>query len=389
MNLEILLYLGILLFSAKILGEISQRLKMSSMIGEIAAGIILGPIAGIVHVSADLAEFAIFGILFMMFLVGLSIRFSDAKEELGKGSVLAFTGMGLSLLTGVVAGLLINNIAVGLVIGVSIISTSTYIAFRSLKDMGEFKDKLGKVVLSVGMMDQLASIFILSLMSLWISSVYDMPAIAMISGGVFVLMAFLLLAGSGIFFKAFSGLKRLNDAEVLIIIPLVLVFMLSFISEYMHIAAAVGAFLAGLAVSQTPFTESIIMPKIKTIAFGLFVPIFFAYSGVIADLSIFLDPYMLGLIVFIVAGGILAKVIGCGYLGRIFRFSWKDRQILGAVMSQRGEYSIVIAQLAIAAAIIDAKIYTVILSFVLITVIAMPAVLAGLRRIDTAMGRSF
>src|SRR3989338_11588659 len=91
LEVQVLLDIAIILIAAKILGEIAQRLKFSSLVGEVIAGLVVGPLLGIVHPSALLSQVASFGILFLLFLIGLNTKFDEFKKDIYRGSFLAAT----------------------------------------------------------------------------------------------------------------------------------------------------------------------------------------------------------------------------------------------------------------------------------------------------------
>ncbi len=385
----ILLNLGILLLSAKIFGEIAERFRVSSMVGEIVGGIIVGPLLGFITPSSGLQEFADFGIIMLMFLIGLSTKFEDAKQEIYAGSALALVGMGLSFIVGVAVGyFLLENLLIGIILGASIISTSTAITMRSLMDLGEFKDRVGRLSLSIDIADEVVAILTLTLLSTWVA--IGSVEIWKVFGLFFAVIGFfviILTAASKFFSKFLSALHRIKDEQIMLAAPLVLVFFVAFFSEHVSIAAITGAFLAGMAMSQTPFTESIIIPKVKVLAFGFFVPIFFAYSAVILDISVFLNPALLTVLAVLVIGGILAKLIGCGLFSRLFSVNDREQRLIGAGMIPRGEYSIIIAQFALAAAIITQQIYTVVIAFVMVSILVTPIFLRAFKHSRTHIPR--
>src|SRR3989338_7401444 len=115
----LLLELGIILLFAKFFGMVAKKLKTSALVGEIVAGIIAGPILGIVHPSLSLEFFSLLGIMLLVFLIGLETNFKEVKKNIYIGSSLAITGSVLTFLGGLAAGIvLFNDIQTGIVIGV-------------------------------------------------------------------------------------------------------------------------------------------------------------------------------------------------------------------------------------------------------------------------------
>ena len=146
-------------------------------------------------------------------------------------------------------------------------------------------------------------------------------------------------------------------------------FIIAFVSEHIGVAAVTGAFLAGMAMSRSDMKESIIEKKINMLG-AFVVPLFFAYSAITFNVSAFFSYFWL--IIALVAVAVFTKSFGCSFVSRYFGFRGVERRILGFGMVPRGEYSIITAQLAMAAGIIAAPIYTVVISFVLMTIIVTP-----------------
>ena len=170
MNVEILFAIGILLLFAKIFGEITERLKMGSLIGEVMGGLVAGPLLGIVTPDPFIAELAGFGILFFLFLVGLQVKFDDVKGNIYSSSFLAVMGAGLSFLAGFVVGYIVfNDALIGAVIGMALTATSDVVPIRSLMDIGELHTKLGKMVVAINLADDVIAILSMSILTTFLS----------------------------------------------------------------------------------------------------------------------------------------------------------------------------------------------------------------------------
>lgn len=375
MDVSILLSIALILLFAKIFGEIAERMKVSALVGEIFAGILLGPILLWVTPSEILAEVAGFGILFLLFLIGLETNFDHVKKEIYPGSYLSIAGCGLSFVFGFLTGLFIfNSFDIGLFLGFAILSTSTAITIRSLSNIGEFKTKLYNIALAIDMADEVIAILAISLLTAYFT--YGGIMLWEIAAMFFAILGFMLLiitVGSKFIGRCLRAFQTLRDEQIIVAISLVIVFLVSFASENVGIAGVTGAFLAGIAMSKSHLTEPIIIPKMKIIGYGFFIPLFFAYSAVLMDLGALFTSW--DLILLLVVLGLIGKLVGVGVLSRIFRFRGREQAALGISMLPRGEYSILIAQIALGAAIITAELYTVVIAFVLITIIMTPILL--------------
>jgi Kef-type K+ transport system membrane component KefB len=375
LDVVLLLDIALILIFAKILGEIAERLHVSPMVGEVIAGLILGPLLLVVKPNAFLEQVAGFGILFLLFLIGLNTRFDDIKKDVYKGSLLAVSGALLSFVAGFLVGYFIfNNVNVGIFFGVAVLSTSTAITLRSLADIGEVKTRIYEVALAVDMADEVIAILALSLLTTYFTfGVVHLWAVVALFFIVIGFFLAILTVGSRAISRFLELFKVVHDEHMIVAIPLVIIFAVAFLSEQVGIAGVTGAFLAGMAMSRSDLTESVIRPRISTIGHGFFIPLFFAYSAIIMDLSAL--QANIGIVVLLVVVASAAKMIGIGWLSKFFRFAKREQRLLGVSMIPRGEYAIVISQLALIAAIITQQVYTIMIAFIVITIVITPILL--------------
>ena len=374
LEIQVLFDIAVILIAAKVFGEIAQQLKFSSLVGEVIAGVVVGPLLGLVHPNGFVSQMAGLGVIFLLFLIGLGTRFDDFKHDIYKGSALAAAGALLSLGFGFIVGYYVfGTVLSGLVVGLAIMSTSTAVSLRSLIDVGEFRTGVYNKVTMILTADDVVAILALSLMTSYFSYTLEIWKVAALFFAVLGFFFLILTAGSKIVPPLLDVFSKIKDEQIMLSIPLVIVFLVSFASENVGIAAVTGAFLVGMAMNRSKFADTDIAPKIKTIGYGLFIPLFFAYSAISLDLS-FLAANI-WLVALLVAAAAVAKVIGCGLLSRFHGMHIRDQITIGLGMIPRGEYSIIVAQVALVAAAITQQIYTIIVSFVLVSIIITPLLL--------------
>ena len=381
MNVDILFAIGILLLFAKVFGEITERLKMGSLIGEVTGGIIAGPLLGIVTPDPFIAELAGFGILFFLFLVGLQTRFEEVKGNIYSSSFLAVMGALLSFLAGFVIGYIVfNDVLIGAVIGMALTATSDVVPIRSLMDIGELNTKIGKMVVAVNLADDVVAILSMSILTTFLSlgavRVWEISILFFAIIGFFLVI---LTFGSKVVGRFLTMFQTMRDEYMLLSVPLIVMFIVVYASEHIVLAGVVGAFLAGMAMSKSSITEPVIIPKVKTVGYGFFIPLFFAYSAIAINLGA-MNMAMLFVITLLVIGAIAGKYIGVGFFSAYYKFKKEDRRILGISMIPRGEYTIIIGQLALASAVINSSIYTALIFTALITIIITPMALRMVRK---------
>lgn len=372
---DLFLAIAILLLSAKLLGELFERLNLSSLVGEIFAGILVGPILGLVTASDDLRMVTNFGIIFLLFLIGLSTKFDEVKNNIYVGSALAIGGCTFAFLGGFLVGYLVfSSVQIGIILGVAVISTSTAITLRSLTDIGAFQSKPYKLALAIDIADEVIAILALALLTSYFSlgsvKIWEIVTLFLAVLGFFF---FILTAGSKILGKFLTLFQTMRDEQVVLSIPLVILFFIAFVSEQVGIAAVTGAFLAGVAINKSPLIEPVVVPKVKAMSYGFFIPIFFAYSAVLLDIKSIVTffPVILALLATVSVG----KFLGCGFLAKYCGYNSHDQKLVGIGMIPHGEYSIIIAQIALLGGFIKSDLYTIIIGFVIISIVITPMLL--------------
>jgi Kef-type K+ transport system membrane component KefB len=378
MTIEMILFdIAVLLVSAKILGEIFERLGFSSLVGEVIAGIIVGQsLLGLVAPSETMDVLAGIGILFLMFLIGLHAKFEEAIENnVYSSAIIAIFGGTLSFFLALIAGIGLGySFIVAITIGAAITSTGMGITVRALSELGQFYGKISKGLIAANVADDIFSIIIMSLFLGFLQygsiNIADSWQIFLIVIGFFLII---IKFGGLIAEKIMAFTVKMKDQESMIAIPVVLMFLIALLSQQINIAGVTGAFLAGIILSKTPYAEPTIMPKAKTLGYGFLIPLFFAYTGAKVSLFSIGSGWILLIVLLIVA--IAGKYIGCYFGAKISGYEEHEAKKIGWGMIPRTEYTLVIGQIALVAGAITSGIYSVLILFVIVLTIATPIIL--------------
>jgi Kef-type K+ transport system membrane component KefB len=368
----------------KLLGSLAERINFPSIVGELLAGVILGPmVLGIVHPSGSLDFLANLGVILMMFIMGLSIDIESMMKTGAKGAVsVTLIGAGLVFVLSTIAALLVG-LALGqgfgysfmqaCMVGVALTSTSTVIGFKFLTDMGDTFSNVFKTLVSIEVTDGIFSIVLLTVLLpivLVFKEANDGQALdlgtILPNIGQKTFWILLLILGFMVFVIKFGGavtdfLLKLShhsrDDQAIITLALIVLFAVATMSDWLGLTAVIGAFLAGAILAGSQYTQTIIEPKIKALGYGLFIPIFFAYTGVNMDFSkvftgnalqiggIGIPLYFilfLVLLVIVMMGKYIGGIVGCALAG-----GYKDAEAkrIGASIMCAGEDTLVIAQI--------------------------------------------
>jgi len=398
-DVSILFELFLMLLLGKILGDIVHRLGFSSLIGQIIAGIILGPmILQGVTLSPSLDDLSNLGIIFMMFLMGLSVDFEKVmKENVYKASLISICGGLLTFLAATTITTLLGfELNTALLVGISFISTSTAIGFMVLTDIGDNYSNVFKMIMAVGTTDDILAILALAIFAAYISPSTNGTGVDLrVIVNLFLLLLgfiiFILWFGRSFSEKLIGMTVNSSNEQSVISVSLIILFTVAYLSQNIMGAAVTGAFLAGTILARSQFSHKIITPKIAAISEGFFVPIFFVYTGVrinfiqmfnstalnLMGINIPIDVFLfLGLLMAVMATKYFAT-----YAATLIMGGYKTSEInkMSLAMTPMGEYTLVIGQIGLASyGLILAgmtSVYSVMALVVLVTSIFTPILL--------------
>lgn len=382
-----LLYLAIFLVAAKLGGVAAAKIKQPGVLGELIAGIMIGPfVAGwlsqqlfgtalFIDPNSPAGEFmsvlADIGIVLLLFLAGLSIDVEEFKKSEKAATIVAIMGVIVAFLFGFgIAVLLHRGILEAAFIGAVLTATSVGITVRSLMDLHMLHTHVGMTILGAAVLDDVMAIIILSVLAGLAFGGLSFLGLA----GNLALMALFFVLVIYIGFKTFPRLLtfvgRLRVEEATLSIALALVFLISALAEKVRIAAITGAFMAGLVMSKAPVAGSL-RAKISTVGYGFFIPLFFVEMGVRTDLH---ELAGIGAILALalVGAAIMSKIVGCGGGALLSGFGGKDALRVGIGMIPRAEVALVIAAIGIKAGIVDPALLSITVLIVLVTSLITP-----------------
>jgi monovalent cation:proton antiporter-2 (CPA2) family protein len=364
----LILQLAIILIASKIAGSLSVRLGQPSVLGKLLIGIVLGPaVLGLVNDTKILEEFSQIGVILLMFIAGLETDINEFKRN-GKAS--AYVGVGgiiVPLVLGYFTGIVLNFTTIqAWFLGLLLSATSVSISVQALKEMNQLKTREGMTILGAAVIDDVVVVIALAFLMSFVGGEVDLT-IVILKKVLFFVGA--ILVGWKLvpwFLRKFASLKV---SETVISSALIICFVFAYLAEYTGVAAIIGAYIAGVAISLTNFKHEI-FEKVETISYSIFVPVFFTSVGVTAEFGGIKEN--LGLIVILSILAILTKLIGASIGAKAANFSWNRSLAIGSAMVSRGEVALIIAAIGLEANLLNQEMFAVMVVVVLVTTIVTP-----------------
>lgn len=372
--------LAIIIIAAKFFGILARKCKAPQVVGEIIAGLLIGPsVLGLVDQTDFILKMAEVGVVLLMFSAGLG---TDLKELVKTGPIaflIACFGVFIPLVSGACFYMVYYGASPwgsegfykAVFIGTIMTATSVSITVSSLKEMGKLKSKVGTTVLSAAIIDDIIGIMVLTFV-IGFKNPDANPGKVVINTFLFFLFALIVGYISYKIFKVVD--KRYPHTRRIPIAGLAYCFALSYIAEaYFGIADITGAYFAGIILCSINDSDYI-AEKTDINSYMLFGPVFFASIGLKTDIDEMTIPLFLFSIGFVLVA-LISKIIGCGLISKICRFSWLDSLKIGVGMMTRGEVALIVAQKGLSVGLIEPVYFTSVILLIIISSISTPIIL--------------
>ena len=378
---KILKDLAIIFICAKGAGLLARKLKAPMVVGEIIAGLIIGPCLGLnlVQPSDFISQMAEIGVILIMFSAGLETNLQELKKSGFAAFMIACVGVLVPLVGGSLLYMCVYGFASfgtdeffkAVFIGCIMTATSVGITVEVLKEMGKLKSRVGQTILSAAIIDDVIGIIALT----FVLGFKDPDSNTLLVMGKILLFLVLSLIIGFIVYKAFKFYDdRHAHTRRIPIIAITLCFIMAYIAEkYFGIADITGAYIAGIILCNVRDAEYIDR-RVSINGYMFFAPVFFVSIGLKTDFSS-IDSSMVVFSIGFVLVAMLSKVIGCGLASRCFRYSWIDCLKIGAGMMTRGEVALIITNKGLGLGIIDSSYFTAVILLIIVSSIVTPIVL--------------
>jgi Kef-type K+ transport system membrane component KefB/nucleotide-binding universal stress UspA family protein len=390
----------VLLVCGRLLGEAMQRIGQPAVMGQLLAGVLLGPSVfgalspGLQHAlfpaaheqSNMIAAVGQLGILMLLLLTGMETDLSLIRRTRRAAFSVSLAGIAVPFLCGVLVGEFLpdsmlpnpdHRLVTTLFLGTALAISSVKIVAMAVREMDFMRRTLGQVIVAAAIIDDTLGWIILAIiLGLAQSGSIELGSLAQ---SVFGTLLFLLASFTIGRRLVFLLIRWANDhlvSDVPVITTILVVMgVMALITHWIGVHTVLGAFVAGILVGQSPILTKHIDEQLRGLITALFMPVFFGLAGLSANLDVLADPAMLLLSLGLILIASIGKFSGA-FLGGLFGgFAWRESVALGWGMNARGSTEIIVATIGLATGALSQTLFTMILTMAVVTTMAMPPML--------------
>jgi Kef-type K+ transport system membrane component KefB/nucleotide-binding universal stress UspA family protein len=398
----IIFFVQVLLLIAvgRLLSELMQRIGQPAVIGQLLAGIILGPsVFGAIWPAAQQAIFPLnssdrqmlnavseLGVLLLLLLTGMETDLALVKRVRRSATITSAAGIVIPFACGYLLGEMLpesvlpdpnRRLLTSLFLATALSISSVKIVAAVLREVDYLRRNLGQVILAAAILDDTIGWTILAFIG------------GLAAQGRIVIgpLLFSVLGTAAFLVFCFTIGRRwvariirwTNDHLVIempvITVILVIMIALALLTDFIGVHTVLGAFVAGIMIGQSPILTKHIEEQLRGLIVALFMPIFFGVAGLAIDLKVLGDPHLLGLAVLLIVIASIGKLGGC-YLGsRLARLNHPEALAVGFAMNARGSTEVILATIGLAMGVLNQQLFTIIVLMAVVTTLCMPPLL--------------
>ena len=418
--LPILLQLIVIVAAARLFGALARRVGQPSVVGEIVAGLVLGPsflgwlfpdaFAAVFRPSLGIGQelsdallakvftvIAQIGLIFLLFLVGLEFEGRHVREH-GRAAVfISIAGIVVPFALGASLAPLIHPylephpargqpvplLGLTLFLGVALAITAIPVLGRIMMELGITRTRLGAITITAAAVDDAVGWILLASVAAVVHANFDPAATIRMGGLTIAFVLFMIFVARPLMLRYFNASFRRSGGEVgptAMAMLFVGLFLSAVATNLIGIFAVFGAFLFGAVLSGQPQVREAARAKLRDVVTGFFVPVFFTYTGLRTDITGLKSTAVLWIGAAIIVAAVGGKLIGCGLAARASGFRWKEAGIIGAMMNARGLMALIAVNLGYELGVVPPSLYAVLVIMALITTMLTTPLLLWLRR---------
>lgn len=367
---QLLMTIMVMFIAAKIAAELFERMKQPPVAGEIIAGVIIGPsVLGLVAPTDLTNSLSEIGVIFLLFLVGLETKPADIFRVGGRALAVAVMGVIVPFIAGYLLCWAWGLPRIeAIFVGAAMVATSVGITARVLGQMGLLHLQTSRIILGAAVIDDILGLIILAVVSSLAKGDVNYAQIGTTAGLAIGFTLLVALVGAKTMNKLRPRVDRLRVGQSQLVFGLALCLALAFFASYIGVAAIIGAFLAGMALSES--AEGTDMPHQVEAVTEFLLPFFLTNIGMQVRLDTLFTRDVMILAALVTLLAVATKLIACGAVSATFGL--KRAVQVGMGMVPRGEVGIVVAQIGLGLAAVTDAIYGVVLLMAVATTLIAP-----------------
>ena len=396
-----------LLVAGRLMGELMQRLGQPAVMGQLIAGVLLGPsVFGVVWPTGQhwlfptsgagktmIEAVAQLGILLLLLITGMETDLALVRRVRRAALSVSIAGIAVPFACGFALGEVLPatmlpkpelRLITSLFLGTALSISSVKIVAMVVREMDFLRRNVGQIIVASAIIDDTIGWVIIAItFSLALHGSIDLLAIGQTVLGAAVFLAVSFTLGRRVVFLLIRWTNDHMRSDAAVITTIIIVMgMLALATHAIGIHTVLGAFVAGVLVGQSPILTRQIDEQLRGLITGLFAPVFFGLAGLSADLTILRDPSLLGITVALVAIASIGKFSGAFIGGAIGGLKSGESLALACGMNARGSTEVIVATIGLSIGALDQNLFTMIVAMAVITTLAMPPMLRwSLRRL--------
>ncbi len=389
-----------LLICARLVGELMQRLGQPSVMGQLIAGILLGPsVLGTWFPTVSQALFppgaaqkamldalSQLGILLLLLMTGMETDLSVFRDARKTAVSISVTGILVPLVCGLLLGRYLpdsllpdpsRRLITTLFLGVALSISSVKIVALVVRDLGFLRRTVGQVIVAAAIIDDTLGWIIMSVIfGLVLHGGVDFATVVRSVAGTLIFLAISFTLGRRLIFKLIRWANdSLTSEMALLSILLAVTLSMALLTEAIGVHLVLGAFVAGILIGQSPILTRQISAQLRGFIIALYMPVFFATAGLSTDLAVLTKPGLLYLTLSIIALASIGKFTGAFLGGRLGGLSLSESLAVGCGMNARGSTEVIVASIGLSMGALNQSLFTSIVAMAVITTTLMPPML--------------
>ncbi|EIA09265.1 cation:proton antiporter [Flavobacterium frigoris] len=373
---------------ARLFGWIFKKIGQPTVIGEIIAGIVLGPsLVGLYFPGFSAALFPVeslgnlkflsqIGLILFMFVIGMELDIKVLKNKASEAVVISHASIVIPFAMGIGLSYFVYNkfapagvefLSFSLFMGIAMSITAFPVLARIVQERGIHKTKLGAIVITCAAADDITAWCLLAVVIAIVKAGNFVGSLYVISLAILYVLAMIFIVKP--FLKRIGDLYGSKDSIGKPVMAIFFLFLIlsSYATEVIGIHALFGAFMMGSIMPDVSKFRMIFIDKVEDVAVILLLPLFFVYTGLQTEIGLINDPYLWKITAAIIAVAVIGKFLGSALAAKFVGQNWKDSLTIGALMNTRGLMELIVLNIGLELKVLTPEVFAMMVIMALVT----------------------